>query len=72
MLRAEAPALAAKFDMFTRLAREEGQPPAEEQLRPDGAWRYAAFSRHRTRLRCYAVLAAMLVSIAVILAAELA
>ncbi|MBO0802045.1 MAG: hypothetical protein J2P25_03075 [Nocardiopsaceae bacterium] len=33
-LRAEAPALAAKYDMFTRLARGEGDPPSEQSLRP--------------------------------------
>jgi hypothetical protein len=40
--------MASKFDVFTRLARREGKPPAERQLLPDGAWRAAAFARQRT------------------------
>lgn len=71
MLRAEAPVLAAKFDIFTRLARAEGKPPAERQFRPDGGWRYAAFSRHRARLYCYGVLAAIIAAIVAILTIEL-
>jgi hypothetical protein len=54
-LRAEAPSLASKFDMFTRLAREDGQPPAEKPFRPDGAWRYKAFARQRATRYCYAI-----------------
>ena len=70
MLRAEAPALAAKFDMFTRLARGEGKPPAERQFRRDGPWRYAAFARRRARLYCYAVLALIMAAITVTLTLE--
>ena len=48
-LRAEEPGLASKFDVFTRLARGEGKPPAEGQLMADGPWRDAAFARQRLR-----------------------
>ena len=71
-LRAEAPALASKFDMFARLARDDGKPLAEQQLRPDGAWRYKAFARQRARRYCYVVLALVLAALIVILAVELA
>lgn len=70
-LRAEAPALATKFDMFTRLAREDGKPPAEKQFRGNGAWRYKAFARQRARLYYVAVLVLALASLALVLAIEL-
>ncbi len=48
-LRGEEPELASKFDVFTRLTRGEGKPPAESQFRVDGPWRDAAFARQRLR-----------------------
>lgn len=48
-LRAEAPRLAAMFDMFTRLAGDEGGPLAERQLRKGGTSRCRAFVRRRSR-----------------------
>ena len=71
-LRAEAPRLAAKFDMFARLARDEGQPPAEKQFRANGTWRYKTFARQRARRYCYAVLALVLAALVLILTLELA
>lgn len=56
MLRAEAPGLAAKFDIFTRLARGEGRPPAEKQFRTEGAWRSVAFAGHRAWWCFYLIL----------------
>lgn len=53
-LRAEAPALAAKYDMFARLARDEGEPPSEKGFRPRRAWRrqvYGWWWRRTRRLR---------------------
>lgn len=38
-LRSEEPVLAAKYDIFTRLTRGEGEPPAEMGFRPRRAWR---------------------------------
>ena len=49
MLREEAPALASKFDIFTRLTLDDGQPPDERQFRVNDTWRY---NRQRVR-RCY-------------------
>lgn len=71
MLCAEAPALASKFDMFARLVRDDGKPPAEKQLRVDGAWRYKAFARQRARRYCYVVLTLILAALVVILTVEL-
>lgn len=71
MLRAEAPVLAAKFDIFTRLAREEGRPPAEKQFRPDGPWRYKAFARHRAWVYLYVLITAAMVTLTLILVLEL-
>lgn len=34
-LRDEAPALAAKYDIFTRLTHDEGDPPSEQRFRPE-------------------------------------
>jgi hypothetical protein len=59
-LRAEAPGLASKFDVFTRLARGEGKPPAEGQLMADGPWREAAFARHRLRRHLVLIAAVLL------------
>jgi len=71
--RAEAPRLAAKFDIFARLGRDEGQPPAERQFRVNGAWRYKAFVSQRARLYCYAVLVLVLAALVLlILTLELA
>lgn len=72
MLRAEAPGLAARFDIFTRLARGEGRPPAERQFRPEGAWRYNAFARHRAWRYFYAVIALVVTALILILILELA
>lgn len=58
-LRAEEPGLASKFDVFERLAREDGKPPAEGQFLSDGAWREAAFARQR--LRRYLMLVSVVV-----------
>jgi hypothetical protein len=69
-LRAEAPALASKFDMFTRLAREDGKPPAETRFRPDGARRHKALARERANRYCYAII--VLVTAALTLALMLA
>lgn len=71
ILRAEAPALASKFDMFARLADEEGKPPAERQFRANGAWRYNAFVRQRARRYCYVLLFLVLAALALILTLEL-
>lgn len=71
MLRAEAPALASKFDIFTRLARGEGRPPAEKQFRPDGAWRYKAFARHRSWLYVYVFITVVMTTLTLILVLEL-
>lgn len=70
-LRAEAPALASKFDMFTRLAREDGQPPAEKQFRGNGAWRYKAFARQRAIRYYCAVFLVVLAALALVLTVEL-
>lgn len=71
MLRAEAPDLASKFDMFTRLARGEGKPPAERPFWPDGAWQDKAFARHRARLYCWAVPALVVAALVVLVTIEL-
>ncbi|MGH3170966.1 MAG: hypothetical protein ACRDN0_34480 [Trebonia sp.] len=70
-IRSEAPRLAAKFDMFTRLVRDDGKPPAERQFRQNGPWRYKAFARRRARRYCYAILTLFLVVLAAILLTEL-
>lgn len=49
-LRAEAPALAAKFEVFTRLARGEGGPPAEGRFRI-ARRRHRIFTWWRRRIR---------------------
>ena len=61
-LRGEDRRLASMFDMFTRLAREDGTPPAERQYRRDGAWREVAFGRERARRRI-AVIAGVLLAL---------
>lgn len=66
-LRAEAPRLAAKFDMFARLARDEGRPPDEKQFRVNRAWRYKAFPSRRARRGYYAVLALALAALVLVL-----
>lgn len=71
-LRAEAPVLAAKFDIFTRLARGEDRPPAEQQFRPDGAWRYKAFARHRAWVHVHVLITVVMVTLTLILVLELA
>ncbi len=71
-LRADAPALAAKFDTFTRLARGAGKPPDEQQFRDDGDWRYDALVRRRIRRWCYTTVALLLTGLILILILELA
>jgi hypothetical protein len=68
-LRGEAPELASKFDVFTRLTWGEGKPPAEGQFRAGGRWREAAFARQRLRrhLLVTACAAAMLLAAAIVL-----
>lgn len=53
-LRAEAPGLAAKFDLFTRLARGEGDPPSEERFRAAGGWRRRVSAWWHRRIRMLA------------------
>lgn len=68
-LRAEEPRLAAMFDMFTRLAREDGRPPPERQFLADGPWRELAFARERVRRRrhrVYALVLAVLIGILIL------
>lgn len=59
-LRGEEPDLASKFDVFTRLARGEGKPPAESQFLSDGPWRQAAFARQRLRRHLVVIVAVVL------------
>jgi hypothetical protein len=67
-LRGEAPGLASKFDVFTRLAREDGQCPAERQFRADGAWRERAFARQRKHRHLVVIALAVLAVLATVLA----
>jgi hypothetical protein len=60
-LRAEDCHLASMFDVFTRLTRVDGKPPAEDQYLPDGPWREATFAWQRLR-RCVIVTAALLMT----------
>lgn len=71
-LRAEAPALASKFDMFTRLARGEARPPAERQFRADGPWRYDSRVRRRVRRYVQVALALLLTALTLLVVLELA
>lgn len=50
-LRAEDGRLARMFDVFTRLGKDEGKPPAELQYLRDGPWREVALGRDRARRR---------------------
>lgn len=59
-LRGEDRRLASMFDIFTRLAGEDGKPPAEGQYRADGAWREVAFGRERARRRIVITAAVLL------------
>jgi hypothetical protein len=70
-LRGEAPELASKFDVFTRLAREEGKPPAEGQFRAGGPWREAAFARQRLRRHLIAIACAAAVLLAAVVVLSL-
>lgn len=70
-LRTEAPVLASKFDMFTRLSGDDGTPPAEKQLRADSARRYGAFARRRVRRCYYVVVGLALAALALALLVEL-
>jgi hypothetical protein len=67
-LRGEAPDLASKFDVFTRLAREDGRLPAERQFRADGAWRERAFARQRTHQQFVVIALVVLALLATVLA----
>jgi len=67
-LRAEEPGLAAKFDLFTRLARGEGKPPAESQFLTDGPWREAAFARQSLRRHLVVIAAIVLALFAAVIA----
>lgn len=49
-LRADAPVLAAKFEVFARLARSEGEPPAERRFRI-ARRRHRIFTWLRRRIR---------------------
>ena len=68
-LRAEAPELASKFDVFTRLTRGDGKPAAERQFLARGTWREAAFARQRLRshLIVIAVVTLVLLAAAIVL-----
>jgi hypothetical protein len=69
ILRAEEPRLAALFDMFARLARGEGRPPAERQYVADaGPWRELAAERRRARRHRYVALAIVLASLIAVIA----
>lgn len=68
VLRAEEPRLAALFDMFTRLARGEGRPPAERQRVANGPWRGLAAERRRAQRHRYISLAIVLASLIAVLA----
>jgi hypothetical protein len=70
-LRAEMSRVASMFDMFTRLARDDGKPPAEGQFRTGGSWRADAFARHRARRRRHLILAILLAAPIAILILEL-
>lgn len=59
------------FDMFTRLAGADGEPPVERQFRRSGPWRYAAFARRRARRYAYFFLALFLGALIMILLLEL-
>jgi hypothetical protein len=71
VLRAEMPGMASMFDIFTRLARGDGKPPAEEGFRTGGSWRADAFARHRARRRRHLILAILLAIPIAILILEL-
>jgi hypothetical protein len=71
ILRAEMSRVASMFDIFTRLARDDGKPPAEGQFRTDGSWRTEALARHRARRRCHLALAILLAAPIAILILEL-
>ena len=70
-LRAETPRVTSMFDIFTRLARDDGKPPAEGQFRTGGSWRAEAFARHRARRRRHLILAVLLAVLIAILLLEL-
>lgn len=70
-LRGEEPGLAAMFDLFTRLTRGEGKPPPEDQFRPDGPWREAAFARQRLRRHLVFFTRAALVVLAAVIVLSL-
>jgi hypothetical protein len=70
-LRGEAPELASKFDVFTRLARGVGKPPAEGQFTADGRWRDAAFARQRLRRHLLVIACAAAVLLAAVIVLSL-
>lgn len=65
-LRADEPGLASKFDVFARLAREDGNPPVEGRFIVGGRWRNAAYTRRRVRRHLALLLAIMLAILALI------
>jgi hypothetical protein len=71
ILRAEMSGVASMFDIFTRLTRDDGKPPAEGQFRTGGSWRAEAFARHRARRRRHLILAILLAVPIAILILEL-
>jgi hypothetical protein len=62
-LRGDAPDLAFKFDVFTRLARGDGKPPEEGQFLAAGPSREAALAREGLR-RYLLTIAAVVLTVA--------
>lgn len=50
-LGGQEPRLVSMFDIFTRLTREDGKPPAERRFLAAGTWRARAVAYHRARRR---------------------
>lgn len=68
-LAGQEPGLAAMFDIFTRLTRQDGTPPAERQFLPAGPWRASALACHRARRRRLLILAAYAAALLAVLIA---
>lgn len=69
-LGGQEPRLVSMFDIFTRLTREDGKPPAERQFLAAGTWRARALACHRARRRRLLLLTAYAAAlIAVLIAA---
>jgi hypothetical protein len=66
-LGGQEPGLATMFDIFTRLTREDGKPPAERQFLAAGAWRAGAVACHRARRRRLLILAALAAALIAVL-----